>query len=79
MTASAVRPAPLLCRQEIAYGAFVIAWAHEFVNLVLVPQFNANQDGPLSPKSRTDKIPKDGWRFGCSVHLAHNSEANAGA
>jgi hypothetical protein len=78
-TASAVRLAPLLCQREVAYGGIVVAWAHEYVNLVLVPQFNANQDGASGSNSRTDKIQKNGWRFGCTVHLAHNGEANAGA
>ena len=36
-TASAIRPGPFLCRQEVAYCCFVVAWTHEYVNLVLVP------------------------------------------
>jgi len=78
-TASAIRPGPFLCQQEVAYDCFVVAWTHKHVNHVLVPEFDANQDGSFSGNRRTDEIPKNGWRFDCTVHLAHNGETKAGA
>jgi len=78
-TASAIRPGPFFCRQEVPHYCFVVAWTHKHVNPVLVPEFDANQDGSFSGNRRTDEIPKNGWRFDGTVHLAHNGEKNAGA